>query len=98
MNILQFFENLFGVPWGQLMQIWQQAIVLLFTHFLLFTIVLYVVYVAILVINDAIDTIVKHTFYFLCVYLLFASPISGMYGWLEVFLRDSGILIPKFLV
>lgn len=93
---MDFIESLLGMPWHEFLFIWKTSIVLLFTKYLLLTIIVYVLFVIALAISDAMDILATYTFYFFCGYIIFANFIVDMFKWVEWFLGQAGINLPKF--
>jgi len=89
-------DSFLGMPWNDLIELMKVAIGLLYSKYLLMTIITYICFIIIIVVMDYTDMIIPYLFYFTCVYMLFACPISGMFAWVYWFLNSCGIALPSF--
>lgn len=92
---MDFFDSFFGMPWDQFMQSWKMAVGILFSRHLFLTIFVYILYVVALAISDVLDMLAAYTFYFFIFLLLFSGPVVRAFDWIEWFLLQSGIQLPK---
>lgn len=89
-------DNFLGLPWNDMMEIMKVSITMLYTKYLLMTIVVYIGFVIVVAIMDTTDMLVRYLFYFTCVFMLFAKPIEGIFAWFDWFLKECGVYLPSF--
>lgn len=93
---LYIFDRFLGLPWNDLMNMMTQSIGLLYTKYLLMTVVVYIMVIIFIAVYDVMDSLVKYLFYFTALYMLFAKPISELFAWMDGVLKASGIYLPGF--
>jgi len=93
MNAMDAF---LGMPWNDLLELLKAAIIILYSKYLLMTIVVYICFITVIIVVDETDMLIPYLFYFTAVFMLFARPIVGMFAWVDWFLKGCGITLPSF--
>lgn len=95
---MDFMEKIMGMPWNEFTVIWKTSVELLFSQYLFLTVITYIIFVVILMITDAMDTLANMTFYFIIALFLLADPVVSIFKSLDAFLNGIGVQIPKFFM
>lgn len=93
---MEFIDTFLGMPWDQFVVAWKASVNLLFTKYLFLTILTYIIFIVVLAVSDVMDVLMQALFYFSCIFLLFAYPISKAFAWTDWFLNACGVQLPKF--
>lgn len=79
-------------------EIWKVAVNLLFSKYLVLTIITYILFIVALAVCELLERMADYTFYYFCVFLLFAVPILRWFEFIDKTLRSLGITLPEFFM